>query len=112
MSILDCKEQFYKFNETRRAYKNNKKELLVKFIETRSEEVKKELEQLKENFYNEFKTFGEIASNYSPKELFEYFDEDYIFWLCFSLEDFFQESKEELLKDGIMKTLEWKPNKQ
>ena len=97
MGILECKEQFYKFNDTRRKYKLDKKELLVKFIETRSEDVKKDLERLKENFYNDFKTFGEIASKYSPKELFEFLDEDYIFWLCFSLEDFFEDSKEELL---------------
>lgn len=41
--------------------------------------------------------------------MFEIVEDDYIFWLCFAIEDFFEEAKEEILKDGVMKKLEWKP---
>lgn len=110
MSLLEIKEEFYKFNEKRLSYKDSKKELLMKYLETRDEQIISEIESLKNNFQNEFKIFGENAKQFIDERFFNVTDDDYIFWFCFSCLDYFQEITEERLKDGIVPKVEWKKN--
>lgn len=110
MSLLEIKEEFYKFNEKRLSYKDSKKELLMKYLETRDEQIISEIESLKNNFQNEFKMFGENAKQFIDERFFNVTDDDYIFWFCFSCLDYFQEITEERLKDGIVPKVEWKKN--
>lgn len=109
MNLSQVKDHFYKFSSIRKEYKEKKKQLIMNYIETRNPEIKTELENVQKQFHSDFIEFGKVASEYSPKELFEIVEDDYIFWLCFAIEDFFQEAKEEILKDDVMKKLEWKP---
>lgn len=111
MSLIEIKEEFYKFNEKRLSYKESKKELLMKYLETRDEQIISEIESLKNNFQNEFKMFGENAKQFIDERFFNVVDDDYIFWFCFSCLDYFQEITEERLKDGIVPKVEWKQTK-
>lgn len=110
MSLLEIKEEFYKFNEKRLSYKDSKKELLMRYLETRDVQIISEIESLKNNFQNEFKLFGENAKQFIDERFFNVTDDDYIFWFCFSCLDYFQEITEERLKDGIVPKVEWKKN--
>lgn len=110
MSLLEIKEEFYKFNEKRLVYKSSKKELLMKYLETRDEKIASEIESLRNSFYSDFTSFGNYAKEYIDERFFNVLDDDYIFWFCFSCLDYFQEIAEERLKDGIMKKVEWKQN--
>lgn len=112
MKIEELRNHFDSFNKIRLDYKDSKKEIIMEYITTKNPELVTKLKDLQQTYHSEFLKFGN-----SVKDLIEphsvlvsdlLLDDDYFFWLCFTLDSVINKNSENEMSIGIMKRNEWK----